>query len=160
MHAASRHCRKGSISRCPLGNTTKVDGLVTKVDHVPIEIHDGLPWSPNRPLVDRSLGGSDLLKGAVIAQLLKVTQDPWVKAPRCRAIPDQCGSDHCRERVRNLLFGGTDGRDLIAVNIQRGRDHGLPDYNTLRQDYGLPAVSSFADITSNATLAADRFRKA
>lgn len=56
--------------------------------------------------------------------------------------------------VRNLLFGGTDGRDLVALNIQRGRDHGVADYNTLRQAYGLPAVLSFADITSDPALAA------
>jgi len=56
--------------------------------------------------------------------------------------------------VRNLLFGGTDGRDLIALNIQRGRDHGIADYNTMRQDFGLPAVVSFSDITSDAALAA------
>ena len=44
-------------------------------------------------------------------------------------------------------------RDLIALNIERGRDHGLPDYNTLRQDYGLTALVSFSQITSNAALA-------
>lgn len=56
--------------------------------------------------------------------------------------------------VRNLLFGGTDGRDLIAVNIQRGRDNGLPDYNTLRQDYGLVPVTGFDQITSDPALQA------
>lgn len=56
--------------------------------------------------------------------------------------------------VRNLLFGGTDGRDLIAVNIQRGRDHGLPDYNTVRQDYGLVPVTGFDQITSDPALQA------
>lgn len=56
--------------------------------------------------------------------------------------------------VRNLLFGGTDGRDLIALNIQRGRDHGLPDYNSLRVGYGLPALTSFSQITSDPALAA------
>jgi hypothetical protein len=53
--------------------------------------------------------------------------------------------------VRNLLFGnaGAGGQDLIARDIQRGRDNGLPDYNTMRVAYGLPAVTSFAQITSN-----------
>ena len=56
--------------------------------------------------------------------------------------------------VRNLLFGGTNGRDLIALNLQRGRDHGLPDFNALRTGFGLPALTSFEQITSDASLAA------
>jgi hypothetical protein len=52
--------------------------------------------------------------------------------------------------VRNLLFGnGQGGQDLIARDIQRGRDNGLPDYNTMRVAYGLAPVTSFAQITSN-----------
>ena len=34
----------------------------------------------------------------------------------------------------------------MAVNIQRGRDHGLPDYNTARRAYGLKAKEKFIDI--------------
>lgn len=56
--------------------------------------------------------------------------------------------------VRNLLFGPGMGRDLIALNLQRGRDHGLPDFNTLREDYGLARVTDFSEITSDALLAA------
>jgi dual oxidase len=37
-------------------------------------------------------------------------------------------------------------RDLMAVNIQRGRDHGLPDYNTARELFGLPRIENWTDI--------------
>ena len=59
--------------------------------------------------------------------------------------------------VRNFLFGppGAGGLDLIALNIQRGRDMGLPDYNTLRQDYGLPKMRSFKKITTDKTKASN-----
>lgn len=58
--------------------------------------------------------------------------------------------------VRNFLFGqpGTGGLDLASLNIQRGRDHGLDDYNGARQAYGLDPVTSFADITSDVALQA------
>jgi len=47
--------------------------------------------------------------------------------------------------VRNFLFGapGAGGLDLATMNIMRGRDRGLPDFNTLRADYGL---SKYADL--------------
>jgi peroxidase len=56
--------------------------------------------------------------------------------------------------VRNLLFGngGQGGQDLIARDIQRARDDGIGTYNQLRVAYGLPAVTSFAQITSNVTV--------
>jgi hypothetical protein len=57
--------------------------------------------------------------------------------------------------LQNFLFGppGAGGFDLASLNIQRGRDHGLADYNTVRAYYGLPRVTSFDQITSNHTLA-------
>jgi hypothetical protein len=55
------------------------------------------------------------------------------------------------DSLRNFLFGppGSGGLDLASLNIQRGRDHGLADYNSTRAAYGLPKVTSFAQITSN-----------
>jgi hypothetical protein len=41
--------------------------------------------------------------------------------------------------------------DLGAIDVQRGRDHGMPSYNQLRQAYGLAPRTSFAAITGEAT---------
>ncbi|HHS96125.1 MAG TPA: hypothetical protein ENJ45_06000, partial [Phaeodactylibacter sp.] len=43
------------------------------------------------------------------------------------------------DEVRNFLFGtpGAGGLDLAAINIQRGRERGVPPFNILRADLGL-----------------------
>ena len=63
--------------------------------------------------------------------------------------------------VRNFLFGspGAGGFDLVSLNIQRGRDHGLPSYNEVRQAYGLIPADDFEDLTSDPDLAG-RLREA
>ncbi|HRF38384.1 MAG TPA: peroxidase family protein, partial [Saprospiraceae bacterium] len=54
--------------------------------------------------------------------------------------------------VRNFLFGppGAGGLDLVAINILRGRERGLPDFNTIRAAYGLTPYSSFPQINSSS----------
>ena len=60
------------------------------------------------------------------------------------------------DAVRNFLFGppGAGGFDLAALNIQRGRDHGLPAYNDALESLGLDRVTDFTDITSDPELQA------
>ncbi|MEO1523087.1 MAG: peroxidase family protein, partial [Cyanobacteria bacterium J06633_2] len=56
------------------------------------------------------------------------------------------------EDVRSLLFGegpNSPARDLVAINIERGRLNGLADYNTIREAYGLQRVTSFSQINSD-----------
>ncbi len=75
---------------------------------------------------------------------------------------------HVIDGVRNFLFnpmGSVHARapgqpvsrhaflDLVALNIQRGRDHGLPGYNACRIAYGLSPHSSFSDISCDPEVA-------
>lgn len=66
------------------------------------------------------------------------------------------------DSLRNILFVDptenspspiANGTDLAALDIQRGRDHGLPAYNDLREAYGLEKVTSFEEITSKTKVA-------
>ncbi len=56
--------------------------------------------------------------------------------------------------LRNLLFGapGSGGLDLTALNIQRGRDHGLPTYTRMREIMGLSPITDFSQISDDVTL--------
>jgi hypothetical protein len=56
--------------------------------------------------------------------------------------------------LRNFLFGppGAGGLDLAAINMMRGRDRGVPDYNTVRQEFGFAPKLSFATISEDVFL--------
>jgi peroxidase len=50
--------------------------------------------------------------------------------------------------LQNRLFesNSTEGLDLAAININRGRDHGIPGYNYFRRKCGLQFAESFDDL--------------
>merc|ERR1719512_527595 len=53
------------------------------------------------------------------------------------------------EDLRNHMFESSKGRgglDLVAVNIQRGRDHGLPGYNKYREICTGKRASTWSDL--------------
>jgi hypothetical protein len=59
--------------------------------------------------------------------------------------PKQCGKPVVLPDCFSVV------QDLGALDIARGRDHGIPRYNALREAYGLPPVTSFAEITGEET---------
>lgn len=61
------------------------------------------------------------------------------------------------DEVRNFLFGppGAGGFDLASLNVQRGRDHGLPSYNAVRAAVGLAPARTFAEVTPDPVLQAN-----
>lgn len=51
------------------------------------------------------------------------------------------------EDLRGNVFGPLEfsRRDLMAINIQRARDHGLPDYNTVRELFNLSRITDVSE---------------
>jgi len=88
-----------------------------------------------------------LMEAGGIAALLKGMSTQVQQGFDCKIVDD----------LRNFLFGppGAGGLDLAAINIQRGRERGLADYNTIRQDIGLSPLTTFRDLSDDNSLNKD-----
>ena len=87
------------------------------------------------PRVGLAAGSDALLRGMMLKPIAEVR-------PRYHA--------DLRRNLGAKPYAGARGQDLLATDIWRGRDHGLPTYNEARALYGLPRKASFAEITSDA----------
>ena len=94
-----------------------------------ISMDDGF-WNPDR--LNKEGGIAPIFRGA--------------------AMTTQAASDtEYTDGLRNSMFGepGFGGLDMCAIDIQRGRDQGLPDYNSIRSAIGLNKISNWSEILSN-----------
>jgi hypothetical protein len=96
-------------------------------------------------LVDR-FGNPDPHTSSTVGEVLKALADGLPNETDLLLI----------DEVRNVLFGipHGPGTDLGARDIQRARDHGIGTYNQVRVAYGLPAVTSYAQISSDPAVQA------
>jgi len=107
----------------------RVDASGDEIEHGHLSLRDAF-FAPRR-IIDEG-GIEPILRGLALQ--------------RCNAIDIYVIDD-----VRNFLFGapGAGGFDLAALNIQRGRDHGLPAYNAVREALGLERKRSFEEISDD-----------
>ncbi|XP_043221508.1 peroxidase-like isoform X1 [Amphibalanus amphitrite] len=66
----------------------------------------------------------------------------------------QAMDDAVSQEVTNHLFQMPEhrfGMDLAAINMQRGREHGIPGYNDYREYCGLPRIRDFYELNSVMT---------
>lgn len=47
----------------------------------------------------------------------------------------------------HFYSNGAQDQDLLSIDIQRGRDTGVPTYNTMRKLCGFEKASSFNDLS-------------
>jgi len=96
----------------------------------------------NISLRDAFFQPTEILLGRGIDPLFKGMSYQVMQTYDCRLVED----------VRSFLFGrpGQGGLDLAAINIMRGRERGLPDFNTIRTELGLPLKEKWSDIAASA----------
>lgn len=63
-----------------------------------------------------------------------------------KRMPEEVMNKELTEKLFSLA--NAVGQDLASLNIQRGRDHGLPFYNHYRQICGLSKATSFDDLAT------------
>jgi len=113
--------------------TLRLEENRTSIPQGSIAMENGF-WDPNSLVTD---GGID----PVLRGLAFTTQEA-----------NDVGYIHA---LRNMLFGapGMGGMDMCAIDIQRGRDHGIPDYGSFRDLVGLEVANNWSDVTSDSELA-------
>ena len=119
---------------------TQISSEILRLDTEGNEIAEG-----NLTLADAFFRSTDVVKESGIDSILRGVGSSLSQNVDLKLIDD----------LRNLLFkfGPQDiGRDLFAINIERGRVNGVSDYNTVRESFGLDKVTTFAEISSDVEI--------
>ncbi|MFT5168874.1 MAG: hypothetical protein ACI8P3_004119, partial [Saprospiraceae bacterium] len=120
-----------------LGHTL-LSGIVPRMDNLGNTIPEG-----DLTLLQAFFAPYELVQSGGVDPIFKGIASQVEQEMDCKMVGD----------VRNFLFGpptaGLGGLDLASININRGRERGLPDFNTIRQDVGLTPYTSFGEINAD-----------
>ena len=103
--------------------------LVNKTDvEQTIPMHEGF----FNPAIIQKHGIDSIIKGVIVTK-------------------QQASDIYYHDSIRNFLFEEPrrGGLDLCVLDIIRARDHGIPDYNSIRREIGLIPVTEFDEISSD-----------
>ena len=143
----------GSISYDPGVDATLFNEFATagfRFGHsqVPVEVpritSDGAMAPGGHLQLAETFFRPDLIDGEQIEYLLK----------GLASLPQQATDTRVVDPLRNALFGppGSGGLDLFALNVQRGRDHGLPTFTEMQLELHVPVANDFDDVTLDPVL--------
>ncbi|XP_003798602.1 thyroid peroxidase isoform X1 [Otolemur garnettii] len=98
------------------------------------------PTLPRLPLHDTFFNPWTLIRGGGL--------DPLVRGLLARPAKLQVQDQLMNEELTQMLFvlPNSSALDLASINLQRGRDHGLPGYNAWRQFCNLPRLETPAHL--------------
>lgn len=99
-----------------------------RMEHDAIKMRDSL-FNPEAYVNDTHSSVNPILRGLMVDMSLK-TETTFT------------------ESMRDFLFAEKDmyGKDLLAINIQRGREHGLGSYNAYRAFFGMQRARDFDEL--------------
>ena len=89
------------------------------------------------------IGSENYLKAAIIG--LSLSAETKISPKYCEELRSFLSPfDHLKTTNRDI------GQwDLLAADILRSRDHGIPSYNDAREIYGLSRITQWSELTSN-----------
>ncbi|CAG9857400.1 unnamed protein product [Phyllotreta striolata] len=93
------------------------------------------------------IGSQEALRDDYNNPKMAVERFDGVVEEMARRSADNIDLNYSEDLIDQLFSNGDFGYDLVSLDVQRGRDNGLPGYNAYRELCGLKKAQNFDDLT-------------